>query len=66
MHLASWSALAAYLGFLASQIALHVLLPGQQKLGMALRDGRRLKYKFTGMCWLLGEIKLGMMHSERT
>ncbi len=48
ISLASWQATAVYLLFLAAQAALHILLPGKKDLGIPLRNGKRLGYKFTG------------------
>ena len=47
-QLFSWTAFGVYLGFLGSQIALHLLLPGTTDKGVKLRDGSQLEYKFTG------------------
>ena len=47
-QLFSWTAFCVYLGFLGSQIALHLLLPGIRDRGVKLRDGSQLEYKFTG------------------
>lgn len=45
---ASWQATAIYLAFLSAQIGLHLLLPGRKELGVPLRNGKQLTYKFTG------------------
>ena len=39
---------AAYLAWIALCVALHVLLPGERKQGVVLRDGTRLNYKLNG------------------
>ena len=49
--LANWTATAVYLGYLAFQAGLHILLPGRKELGVPLRTGKRLTYKFTGALW---------------
>lgn len=46
--LASWQATVVYLLFLGSQAAMHILLPGTRGLGIPLKSGQRLTYKFTG------------------
>lgn len=51
--LANWTATAVYLGYLAFQAGLHILLPGRKELGVPLRTGKRLTYKFTGRYNLL-------------
>lgn len=48
VQLASWQASFGYLIFLASQIALHIIVPGRRELGTRLENGQRLTYKFTG------------------
>jgi hypothetical protein len=45
---ASAAGFAAYLGWLALCVALHVILPGTRKEGTLLRDGTRLSYKLNG------------------
>lgn len=52
----TWQAVAVYLGWLAFQIALHLLLPGQRVQGVPLPNGQRLTYKFTGK----GRLRLRM------
>jgi hypothetical protein len=44
----SLAGFAAYLGWLALCVALHVILPGARKEGTLLRDGTRLTYKLNG------------------
>ena len=39
---------AAYLAWIALCVALHVILPGERKEGVVLRDGTRLTYKLNG------------------
>lgn len=44
----TWEACGVWLGWLAFQVVLHLLLPGQRRQGTELSDGTRLTYKFTG------------------
>lgn len=44
----TWQAMAVYLGWLAFQIVLHLLLPGRRVQGVPLPNGQQLTYKFTG------------------
>ncbi len=44
----TWEATWVYLGWLAFQAGLHLLLPGQRQPGTELRDGSRLTYKLNG------------------
>ena len=47
-RLFTWEALAVYCAWFAAQAALHLLLPGQLRQGVALPDGSRLPYKLNG------------------
>jgi Ergosterol biosynthesis ERG4/ERG24 family len=44
----TWQACGVWLGWLAFQVGLHLLLPGRRLQGTELRDGSRLTYKLTG------------------
>lgn len=49
-RLISAEAFVAILGWLAFQSILHCILPGQNVQGTLLPNGKRLTYKFNGMC----------------
>jgi hypothetical protein len=44
----TWEASAVFLGWMALQAGLHLLLPGQRVEGAALSDGSKLTYKLNG------------------
>ena len=44
----TWQACGVWLGWLAFQTGMHLLLPGKRLQGTELRDGSRLTYKLTG------------------
>lgn len=63
----TWQACWVWLGWMAFQIALHLLLPGQRRQGTELRDGTRLTYKLTGECMrdVSGSISPSLVHQKR-
>lgn len=56
MCLFSWEACAVFLGWVAAQVALHLVLPGARVQGVRLTDGSRLTYKLNGQAnfWVTG------------
>jgi delta14-sterol reductase len=44
----TWEACAVFLGWMAAQVALHLILPGRRVQGVQLPDGSRLSYKLNG------------------
>ncbi len=47
--LASWDASAKVLGYYLLSLILHRVLPGEEKEGVELSTGGKLKYKFNSM-----------------